>query len=194
MQLENFCPSKLFYMSHLNKTKHNNKKQNGRNPNSRFSDGNEGKSNLTEKLVNLGRSAKVGKGGRRFSFRALVLVGNKEGSVGIGKGKAKEVPDAVKKATQSGSRRMDKVCLRGTTIPHPVIGKASGSRVLLKPACPGTGIKAGGAVRAVLECAGVKDIITKSLGSNTPDSLVQAVINALKQLRSKEDITRIRNS
>lgn len=179
-------------MSHFHKTKNNHKKQSGRGADSRSSDTNTTKPALREKLVNLGRSSKSNKGGRRFSFNALVVVGNQKGSVGIGQGKAKEVPDAVQKATQRGSRQLHTICLSGTTIPHIVYGKASGSRVLLKPAAPGTGIKAGGAVRAVLENAGVQDILSKSLGSNNKGSLVKATLDALKQLRSREDMRRVR--
>lgn len=179
-------------MSHFQKTRNPHKKPGGRHAESRASDANDTKHTLREKLVKLGRSSKSNKGGRRFSFNALVVVGNQNGSVGIGQGKAKEVPDAVQKATQRGSRRLNTICLNGTTISHIVIGKASGSRVLLKPAAPGTGIKAGGAVRAVLECVGVQDILSKSLGSNNKGSLVKATLNALEQLRSREAIKRVR--
>jgi small subunit ribosomal protein S5 len=179
-------------MNYFHKSKNTNKKQGGRNAESRPSNDHDAKPALKEKLVNLGRSSKSNKGGRRFSFNALVVVGNQKGSVGIGQGKAKEVPDAVQKATQRGGRQLHTICLSGTTIPHIVIGKASGSRVLLKPAAPGTGIKAGGAVRAVLENAGVQDILSKSLGSNNKGSLVKATLDALKQLRSREDMRRVR--
>lgn len=177
-------------MSNLSNNKNNSRNRNQKTPDRNNTS--EIDSNKKEKLVTVTRCAKVVKGGRRFSFGALVIVGDQKGSVGLGKGKAKEVPDAVRKATQNANRNMVSVKLKGTTIPHDVTGAASGGRVLLRPACPGTGLKAGGPVRAVLECLGIQDVLTKSLGSNTPSSLVKATLDALKQLRSAEEIRKIR--
>jgi small subunit ribosomal protein S5 len=155
---------------------------------------NESQSNLKEKLVKVNRCAKVVKGGRRFGFSALVVTGDQDGNVGIGKGKAKEVPDAVRKATHDAKRNMVKVSRRGTTIPHAVMGQVGASRVFMGPAAKGTGIKAGGAVRAILECAGITDIITKSLGSNNPNVLVKATLDGLRQLRTAEHIQYVRQA
>lgn len=179
-------------MSNLIKNKNTERKRK-QGPNDKSNNG-DVPSNVAEKLVGVMRCSKGTKGGRRFAFGALMVVGDKEGSVGIGKGKAKEVPEAIRKASQKANREKVLIKMKGSTIPHQVIGRASGSCVLLKPACPGTGIKAGGAVRAVLECLGIQDILTKSLGANTPGSLVKATLNALRQLRCIEDIKRIRHS
>ncbi len=147
---------------------------------------------LQEKVVHINRCAKVVKGGRRFGFAALVVVGNQAGRVGVGYGKAKEVPDAIKKGTERAKKNMMSFHIEETTIPHMAIGTSDGGRVLLKPASPGTGIIAGGGVRAVLESLGIKDILTKSLGSNNPFSVVRATINALRQMRTYEQIKEAR--
>ncbi len=149
-------------------------------------------SDLVDKVVHINRCSKVVKGGRRFSFSALVVVGNKKGSVGIGFGKANEVADAVKKATDSARRHLESVALSSTTIPHEVFGTFDGGRVLLKPASPGTGIIAGAAVRAVVEAAGVKDVLSKSLGSDNPYNVVKATLQAMRSLQSPETIFRLR--
>ncbi len=149
---------------------------------------------FVEKVVHINRCAKVVKGGRRFSFSATVVVGDHRGEVGVGYGKAKEVPEAIRKGTDSAHRNRTKVELRGDTIPHYIVGVHDGGRVLLRPASPGTGILAGGGVRAVLEAAGVKDVLTKSLGSNNHGAVVNATFKALKQLRSKETIELIRKA
>ena len=145
-----------------------------------------------ESVVSIRRCAAVVKGGRRFSFNALVVVGNGRGQVGWGYGKANEVPPAVEKGVKDAHKQMNRVHLRGTTIPHAVIGRYGAAKVLLMPASPGTGVIAGGAVRAVVESAGVKDILTKSFGSNNKLNLVKAAIHALLQLRTKEEIARLR--
>lgn len=145
-------------------------------------------SEFVDKVVHVNRCSKVVKGGRRFSFSALVVSGDRKGSVGVGRGAANEVSEAVKKATDRARRDMKAVQLRGVTIPHMVLGHADGGQVLLRPASAGTGVIAGGGVRAVLEAAGVKDILTKSLRSNNPIATVYATIDGLAQLRSAEQI------
>ncbi len=145
-----------------------------------------------EKVVHINRCAKVVKGGRRFSFSVLIVAGNKAGLIGIGLGKAKEVSDAIRKASEAAKKRVYKVSLLNSTIPHVVVGEAGGGRVILKPACSGTGVIAGGGIRAVLEMVGVKDVLSKSLGSNNHLSMVRSTINALLQLRTKRQICAMR--
>jgi len=141
-----------------------------------------------ERVVTINRVAKVVKGGRRFSFTALVVVGDGDGSVGIGYGKAKEVPAAIAKGVEEAKKHFFKVPRIGASIPHPVLGEAAAGVVLLKPASAGTGVIAGGPVRAVLECAGVHDILSKSLGSSNPINIVHATVAALKMLESPEQV------
>lgn len=139
-----------------------------------------------ERVVDIGRTAKVVKGGRRFSFRAVVVVGDNKGTVGVGVGKAREVPDAVRKGTEQARKAMKAYSISGNTIPHPILAKFGASQVMLKPATPGTGVIAGGGVRAVLECAGVHDVLTKSLGSSNKLNVVRATILALSQMQNAE--------
>jgi len=145
-----------------------------------------------ESVVSIRRCAAVVKGGRRFSFNALVVVGNKNGQVSWGYGKANEVPPAVEKGVKDAQKQMKRISLRGSTIPHTVIGRFGAATVLMMPASPGTGVIAGGAVRAVVEAAGIKDVLTKSFGSPNKLNLVKAAINGLEQLRTKEEISRLR--
>lgn len=150
------------------------------------------KLSFVEKVIFINRVSKVVKGGRRFSFTALVACGDQKGSVGIGYGKANEVPDAIKKATYEAKKNIIKINLKENTIPHEILGKSDGGSILLKPAFSGTGVIAGGGARAILIVAGIKDILTKSLGSNNVLSLVKATMNGLKNLVSKEEIKEIR--
>jgi small subunit ribosomal protein S5 len=149
---------------------------------------------MIEKVVFINRCAKVVKGGRRFSFAALAVVGDGKGKVGIGYGKANEVPDAIKKGTANAHKHLVSVKLKGDTIPHDVLGEYDGGRVMLKPASPGTGLIAGGGVRAVLEAAGIKNILTKSMGSSNHIAVVHATLAGLRKLRLAEDITKTRQA
>ena len=145
-----------------------------------------------EEIINIGRVTKVTKGGRHFRFSATVAVGNRKGKVGLGTGKANEVPDAIKKAVQVATKNVVEVSVVDGTIPHEAIGVRGAARVLLKPASKGTGVKAGGPVRSVLELAGVKDILSKSLGSNTKINMAYATLEALKSQRTVEHIAKLR--
>jgi small subunit ribosomal protein S5 len=147
---------------------------------------------MVEKVVFINRCAKVVKGGRRFSFSALAVVGDQKGHVGIGYGKANEVPDAIKKSTEHARKQMVAVKLKGDTIPHEVLGKFDGGKVLLRPASPGTGIIAGGGVRAVLEAAGVRNVLSKSMGSNNHIAVVHATLNGLLKLRLAAEVQAMR--
>jgi len=147
---------------------------------------------LVDRVVNINRVAKVVKGGRRFAFSALVVVGNEKGWVGVGYGKAREVPEAIRKANEIARREMFQVPLSGATIPHEIIGHHGAGSVLLRPASPGTGVIAGGPVRAVVECAGIHDVLTKCLGTNNPLNVVHATIDALQSLRSPEQVAKRR--
>jgi small subunit ribosomal protein S5 len=147
---------------------------------------------LDERVIDIARVAKVVKGGRRFSFRVTVVVGDNRGSVGVGTGKANSVPDAMRKASERAKRDMHKVSLFDTTIPHEALGRVSGAKVLLKPASAGTGVIAGGGVRAVVEAAGISDILTKSLGSSNLLNVVYATMDALDQLRTPQEVAAVR--
>ena len=146
----------------------------------------------TEKVVFINRCAKVVKGGRRFSFSALIVAGDHDGTVGIGFGKANEVSEAIRKASESARKSMEKVSLYENTIPHEAIGEFGGGRVLLRPASPGTGVIAGGGVRAVVEAAGIRDVLAKSLGSSNHANVVKATLAALRSLRRREEILKLR--
>jgi len=147
---------------------------------------------ISEKVLFINRCAKVVKGGRRFSFSALVVVGDGSGKVGIGFGKANEVSECIRKANEAGRKAMEPIHLEKTTIPHEVIGEFGGARVLMRPAAPGTGLIAGGGVRAVAEAAGVKDLLAKSLGSSNPSNVAKAALEGLRQLARKEEILQAR--
>jgi small subunit ribosomal protein S5 len=149
---------------------------------------------MIEKVVFINRCAKVVKGGRRFSFAALTVVGDQKGNIGVGYGKANEVPDAIRKSTEHAKKKLMHVKLKGDTIPHDVLGEFDGGKVLLKPASTGTGLIAGGGVRAVLEAAGVKNVLTKSMGSKNHIAVVNATVNALLQLRLAEDFKKLRQA
>ena len=145
-----------------------------------------------DKVVNLNRVAKVVKGGRRFAFSALVVVGNRNGRVGIGMGKAREVPDAIRKATERARQNLVSVPVTEGTIPHEVLGHTGAGRVMLRPAGPGTGVIAGSSIKAVMELAGVSNVITKCIGSNNPNNMMRATFDAIAQLRSIEEVARRR--
>ncbi|MFL2826229.1 MAG: 30S ribosomal protein S5 [Opitutales bacterium] len=156
------------------------------------SEASEEASEMIEKVVHINRCAKVVKGGRRFSFSALVVVGDQKGGVGIGYGKAKEVPECIRKGTEDAKKNIINIQLRGDTIPHHVLGESDGGKVLLRPASNGTGVIAGGGVRAVLEAVGIHNVLSKSLGSNNHLAMVNATMDALKKLRSNEEIKTLR--
>ncbi|MBI0110418.1 30S ribosomal protein S5 [Lactobacillus sp. W8093] len=152
------------------------------------------KDDIEDQLVAINRVTKVVKGGQRMRFAALVIVGDKKGRVGFGTGKAQEVPEAIRKAVEAGKKNMIRVPKVGTTIPHEVIGHYGSGNILIKPAPAGSGVAAGGAVRIVMDMAGIADVTSKSLGSNTPINVVRATIDGLKKLRTSEDIEKLRHA
>lgn len=174
--------------SKIDKTKRGSRKV------SRGKEENDSGSRLTDKVVSINRCAKVVKGGRRFSFSALVVVGDGAGRIGIGLGKAKETPDAVKKAVERAKKTLKSYAIAGHTIPHEVVGTSDGGLVILRPAAPGTGVVAGGGVRLVLEALGISDVLSKSMGSNNPFAMVRATLDALGQLRSYSEMMSVRRS
>ncbi|MBK6796044.1 MAG: 30S ribosomal protein S5 [Acidobacteria bacterium] len=147
---------------------------------------------LKDQVISINRVTKVVKGGKNLSFAALVVIGDQNGIVGFGTGKAKEVPQAIRKAIESAKRNLMRVPLAGSTLPHPIVGEFGAGRVMLKPAAEGTGVIAGGAVRAVMNAAGVSNILTKSLGSNNPHNVIRATFDALSRMKSREEVARLR--
>jgi small subunit ribosomal protein S5 len=147
---------------------------------------------LSESVVAINRSAKVVKGGRRFSFSALAVVGDRRGRVGLGYGKAKEVPPSVEKAISDAKKNMIRICLKGDTIPHEIIGRFGAARVFMRPAGAGTGVIAGGGVRAVCQMVGIRNILTKAMGSTNPVNLVKAAMDGLQKLKDAKDVSRLR--
>jgi small subunit ribosomal protein S5 len=178
--------------SNSNTTMPPNHNRSSRDRRNQSQDAEKAEKDTVEKVVFINRCAKVVKGGRRFSFSALVVAGDRKGKVGVGFGKANEVSDAIRKATDAARKRMVPVSIHENTIPHEVIGEFGGGRVLLRPASPGTGVIAGGGVRAVIEAAGIRDVLAKSLGSSNHANVVKATITALSKLRRKEEIFRLR--
>src|SRR6478609_4675759 len=169
-----------------------NQRTSGRRPDRRQENGSTAKGDTSEKVVFINRCAKVVKGGRRFSFSALIVAGEHDGKVGVGFGKANEVAEAIRKASEAARKSMEKVSLHENTIPHETIGEFGGGRVLLRPASPGTGVIAGGGVRAVVEAAGIRDVLAKSLGSSNHANVVKATIEALRNLRRRDEILKVR--
>src|SRR6187431_523132 len=169
-----------------------NQRTSGRRPDRRQEKASTAKGDTSEKVVFINRCAKVVKGGRRFSFSALIVTGDKLGKVGCGFGKANEVSEAIRKASESAKKSMVKISVRDNTIPHEVIGEHGGGRVLLRPASPGTGVIAGGGVRAVVEAAGIRDVLAKSLGSSNHANVVKATVEALRNLRRRDEILKVR--